>query len=196
MRINSNSLTESVYRLYQKNQSSPQETTFNDLLRSAAGDIQNAAEPKIQIWNDYQAWKAQQPKRTLPNSKGATEENIAYLRENFTGELSLYQRIEAVDTMREMGIITEEQMRNAIGIGPLSLKVVHPDDPAIVVTGPAGDRNLEAWSSFFHGLPLMEATDLDALFEMVDNQLRFTKAGDAAEEIKAVLDRTTHRIPE
>ena len=196
MRINSNSLTESVYRLYQKNQSSPQETTFDDLLRSAAGDIQNAAEPKIQIWNDYQAWKSQQPKRTLPGSKGATEENIAYLREHFTGELSLYQRIEAVDTMREMGIITEEQMRNTIGIGPLSLKVVRPDDPAIVVTGPAGDRNLEAWSSFFRGLPLMEATDLDALFKMVDNQLRFTKAGDIAEQIQAVLNKTTHRIPE
>ena len=196
MRINGNSFTESVYQLYQKNQTSPQETTFNDLLRSAAGDIQNAAEPKIQIWNDYQAWKSQQPKRALPDSKGATEENIAYLREHFTGELSLYQRIEAVDTMREMGIITEEQMRNAIGIGPRSLKVVHPDDPAIVVTGPAGDRNLQAWSSFFHGLPLLEATDLDALLKMVDDQLRFTKGTDVADEIQAVLDRTTHKIPE
>ena len=115
------------------------------------------------------------------------------MREHFTGELSLYQRIEAVDTMREMGMITEEQMRNAIGIGPHTLKTV---TTPLVVTGRAGDRNMEAWSDFFTGLPLMEATDLDELFKMVDDQLRFTKGADVADEIQAVLDKAAHKVYE
>ena len=187
-----NTLTESAYQLYQKNQSKPQETSFNDLLRAAAGDMRNAAEPKIQIMADYRAWKAQQPERVLPDSKGATEENIAYLLENFTGELSLFQRIEAVDTMREMGILTHNEMMIALGLEGLCLAKM-PDTP-IVCTGLAGDRNMQTWSSFFYGHPLMGINDLDDLFELVDRQLRINKAGDLAAEIREVLDSVRQEV--
>ena len=194
MRVSSNSFTEDVYRLYKKNQSSVQKTTFDDLLRAASGDVQNAEDPKLQLWADYQAWKSQQPPRQLPDSKGATEENIAYLLENFvgdekTGELSLYQRMDMIDTMREMGIITEEQMKDTLGIGERSLKVVESE---ILFGGP--DLNIMNWSSFFFGLPLMNARDRDDMFEVLFQQLRFTKAGDLAEEIREVLDRVRQEV--
>ena len=194
MRVSSNSFTEDVYRLYKKNQSSVQKTTFDDLLRAASGDVQNAEDPKLQLWADYQAWKSHQPPRQLPDSKGATEENLAYLLENFTGdektgELSLFQRMEMIDTMREMGIITEEQMKDTLGIGEWSLKVVESE---ILFGGP--DLNIMNWSSFFFGLPLMNARDRDDMFEVLFQQLRFTKAGDLAEEIREVLDRVRQEV--
>ena len=55
---------------------------------------------------------------------------------------------------------------------------------------------LHPWNSFFSGAPLMQANNLNGLFELLDNQPRSTKAGDAAEQIKVVLDRTTHGISE
>ena len=189
MRISGNSLTENAWQLYQKNQSSPQETTFDDLLRAAKGDVQNAQEPRFQIWIDYQDWKSQQPERILPDSQGATDENLAYLLENFSGELSLFQRIEAVDTMREMGIITEDQMLSTLGFGVYSLTTVDMNSSGIICTGRAGDRNLETWSRFFYGLPLMEASHLDDLFKLLDEHLRQTRADDIADEIREVLER-------
>ena len=192
MRVNGNSLTESVYQLYQKNQSKPQETSFNDLLRAAAGDMQNATEPRIQIMADYRAWKSQQPERILPDSKGATEENLAYLIENFSGELSIFQRIEAVDTMREMGILTHNEMMIALGLAECC--VVKAPDTAIICTGLAGDHNMEAWSSFFAWFPIMEMNDLDNLFKVVDRQLRCNRAEDVAEEIRAVLESVKQSV--
>ena len=200
MRVSSNSFTEDVYQLYKKNQTSGvQKTTFDDLLKAASGDVQNAEDPKLQLWADYQAWKSQQPPRQLPDSKGASEENLAYLLENFTGdkktgELSLYQRMEMIDIMREMGIITEDQMKDALGIGTRSLKVFDMNSPAIVVVGPIGDHNLDTWSSFFTHLPLMDARNLDDMLKVLDGQLRGTRAGDLADEIREVLDRVRQSV--
>ena len=200
MRVSSNSFTEDVYQLYKKNQTSGvQKTTFDDLLRAASGDVQNAKDPKLQLWADYQAWKSQQPPRQLPDFKGATEENLAYLLENFTGdektgELSLFQRMEMIDTMREMGIITEEQMKDTLGIGEWSLKVIDMNSPALICTGPIGDHNLDSWSRFFTHLPLMDARDLDDMLKVLDGQLRGTRAGDLADEIQEVLDRVRQEV--
>ena len=106
MRVTRGSFTETMYQNYQKNQAGKaQENDYNNLLQAAAKGMKTANEPEIQIWVDYKDWKAQQPPRKLPESKGVTEENIAYLKANFSGELSLFQRIEAVDTMREMGML-------------------------------------------------------------------------------------------
>ena len=195
MRISGNSFTESAYRLYQKNKISIQtKTTFNDLRQAASGDVQNAKDPKLQLWADYQAWKSQQPPRQLPDSKGATEENLAYLLENFTGdektgELSLYQRMEMIDTMREMGIITEEQMKDCFGIGDRSVSTI---DYPVLIAGP--DLDLNSWISFFWKTPLMKAFDVDDVFEALDTQLRFTSAGDLADEIRGVLDRVRQEV--
>ena len=195
MRISGNSFAYNAYQLYQKNQSSPQTTaTFNDLLRATAGDVQNAKDPKAQLWADYQAWKSQQSKRVLPDSKGATEENLAYLLKNFagdekTGELSLYQRMEMIDTMREMGIISEEQMKDCFGIGEHSMSTMN-------VTGlqcPL-DNDISSWFHFFWTNSFMTAFDIDDVFETLDAQLKFTNDYDLANEIKEVLERVREAI--
>lgn len=197
MRIGNLSFTENVYNLYQKNQSgTPQETTYQDLLQAAVGDVQNAQQPRLQIWSDYQEWKRQQPARKVPNSLGSNDENIAYLRENFSGELSMFQRIEAVDTMREMGIITEDQMLKSLGFGVYSLYTVDMDNPIICTGAPGNDKYLHSWNLFFSGAPLVKADSLDALFELLDKQLRSDGEDDVAGKIQEVLDRVTHKVHE
>ena len=131
----------------------------------------------------------------MPDSKGATEENLTYLLEHFTGdkktgELSLFQRMEAIDTMREMGIITEEQMKDCFGIGTHTLKTIDINDPrtCYAIVGIREDP-YGNWTTFFLHLPLMKANCLDDVFKLVDDQLRFTRAGDQAAEIRAVLER-------
>ncbi len=197
MRIGNSSFTENVFNLYQKNQSgTPQETTYQDLLQAAVGDVQNAQEPRDQIWMDYQDWKERQPARKLPDSQGATDENIAYLRENFSGELSMFQRIEAVDTMREMGIITEDQMLKSLGFGIYSLYTVDMSKPIICTGAPGNDKYVHSWNLFFSGAPLMKADNLDALFELLEKQLRSDGEDDVAGKIQAVLNKVTQKVIE
>ena len=198
MRISGNSLTESAWQLYQQYQTTGSQTTFNDLLRTATGDVQNATDPKAQIWSDYQAWKSQQPKRVLPDSKGATEENLTYLLEHFTGdkrtgELSLFQRIEVVDTMREMGILTQEEMMNVLGLGKSGLVIGGKigDPPKGVYLGLGDDYQMHEWSNVLHHLPLSRMNNLNDLFETVDIMLRGISAEGTAAEIREVLERVS-----
>ena len=200
MRVSSNSFTMDLNRLYQKNQSSgTQPTSFDDLLRAAKNDVQSAASsgsvqeghfgnPIMQIISDYEQWKKQQPERVLPDSQGATEENLAYLLENFSGELSLFQRMEAVDTMREMGIITDKQMYEAFGLD-FTLVAVDPNCPIVVGELETGNYNTGAWSSSFPEHPLMDASDLDDLFEILDRILRGDSADDLADDLQEAFDR-------
>ncbi len=192
MRVHGASFTENVYQLYQKNQTTPQETTYQDLLQATAGEIQNAQEPKVQIWADYQNWKAQQPPRKLPESQGATEENMAYLRENFTGELSLFQRIDALDTMREMGILTREQMMDGLGLGG---SLIRAGNTKVIANGsPEAARELWAWGSFFADSPILQMDDLERLFQVLDDQLRINGEEETAQHIQSILEKLTRRV--
>lgn len=193
MRVTRGSFTETMYQNYQKNQAGKaQENDYNNLLQAAAKGMKTANEPEIQIWVDYKDWKAQQPPRKLPESKGVTEENIAYLKANFSGELSLFQRIEAVDTMREMGMLSREQMMNGLGLGG---SLVLAGNTKIISYGtPEVARNFGDWTSFFAHSPIMKMDDLDALFEVLDQQLHFNGQGTVADNIQAVLDKVTHKV--
>ena len=202
MRIGGNSLTGNVYQLYQKNQTSGTQTTaFNGLLRAATDGIQNAAamgglqghrqaklSPYVQIWRDYKDWKSQQPERILPNSQGVTDENLAYLLENFTGELSVFQCIEVVDTMREMGIITNEQMNEALGFGKSGWV---EGDTSIVVGELESGRDMDS-TVFEH--PLMDVSSLDDLFDLLDRLLRDDNADDIANDLRESFERVKQEV--
>ena len=202
MRISSNSFTMDLNQFYQKNQTSgTQPKSFDDLLRAAKSDVQNAAasgvveghfvNPNMQIISDYERWKSQQPERVLPDSQGATEENLAYLLENFSGELSLFQRMEAVDTMREMGIITEKQMYEAFG---LDFTLVKAPKGNIIATEPESGRNMEALCSSFSEHPLMDVRYLDEIFEILDRLLREDTEEDLANDLQEAFDRAKQEI--
>ena len=205
MRISGNSLTEWVNQHYQKNQTSPQPTSFDDLLQAAKRDVQNAAasgcvqeghfaNPNMQILFDYEQWKSQQPERVLPDSQGATEENLAYLLENFSGELSLFQCMEVVDTMREMGILTKEQMFAAWGM-PCELVTVELS--CTVVVGPLeSGRSMELWSNSFSEHPLAKAQYLDDLLEILDRILQGDNAEDIANDLQEAFDKVKQKVQE
>lgn len=209
MRIGGNSFTESAYRFYQRNQTSgARATSFDGLLRKATGSIQNAAaagsiqgstggyavlegkfSPQLQLLVDYKDWKSRQPERVLPDSRGATEENLAYLLENFSGELSLFQCMEVVDTMHEMGILTKEQMYAAFG---MPCELVTMDPACAVVVGPLESGRGVEWPVFES--PLTNAKYLDDLLEILDRLLRGDTADDLANDLREAFERVKQEI--
>lgn len=197
MRIANKSFTENVYQYYTKNQSGKiQNVSYEQLLQSSFGDTANVQVPRLQIWSDYKTWKSEQPARELPDSQGITEENLAYLRENFSGDLSVFQRIEAIDTMREMGMIFKDQMMDTLGLGEFSLFTVNKN-ALIVACGPTDTaRRLGDWNTFLTDCPLFQAEDLDDLLKRLDSHLHLHDEEDIAGRIKAVLEKVTHRVCE
>ena len=69
----------------------------------------------LQFMEDYRAWKAQQPEMVLPNSNGWTEENLAFLREHYAGELSACEIYDVLETMQAMGAISQKEKNHATG---------------------------------------------------------------------------------
>ena len=194
MIVGKSTFTENYYKYYQANQANPQESAYEQLLLSAARDMKNANKPEIQIWADYKDWRSQQLPRELPDSQGVTEENLAYLREHFSGELSLFQRIDALDTMREMGILTREQMMDGLGLGG---SLIRAGNTKIVAYGsPDVARETWAWGPFFADSPIMQMDDLETLFKVLDSQLRINGQEETAKHIQSILDKLTRRVLE
>lgn len=200
-----NSFTEKAYEYYKQNQQG-KDTRFFDWggtlsqLGQASmpvreGFLNGDQNPGLQIWKDYQAWKETQPPRELPGSQGATEENKAYLREHFSGKLDLFQRLDAADTMVEMGIISRDQMLESLGLGKLMLRSA--GNQKIVSNGPVGhDQRLDAWTNFFSDAPLMRADTLSRLINVLNSGLYFLRNKDeAADEVRAVLGQIMGRVP-
>lgn len=192
MIVGKSTFTENYYKYYQANQANPQESTYEQLLLSAARDMKNANKPEIQIWADYKDWRSQQLPRELPDSQGVTEENLAYLREHFSGELSLFQRIDALDTMREMGILTREQMMDGLGLGG---SLIRAGNTKVIANGsPEAARELWAWGSFFADSPILQMDDLERLFQVLDDQLRINGEEETAQHIQSILEKLTRRV--
>lgn len=71
--------------------------------------------PLLQLHLDYENWKSQQEPQVLPESQGRTEENMNYLAQRYFGPLTIFQKMEALDTMFDMGILTTEQRSSFYG---------------------------------------------------------------------------------
>lgn len=69
----------------------------------------------MQFMDDCRAWKARQPEAALPDSQGWTEENLAFLRERYAGDLSALEIYDALDTMEKLGILSEKGKNSAVG---------------------------------------------------------------------------------
>ena len=110
----------------------------------------------MQFKDDYWAWKAQRPEAVLPDSQGWTEENLAFLQERYTGDLSAFEIYDALDTMKELGILSEKGLRCAEGITMIRLDIkggvfqtsVDPDSDA-------------AWLHGFDEAPMVGFRSLD-----------------------------------
>ena len=131
MSVGSLSLTENLWTFYRANQAENfQKTNFQKIVGnsksalSSSYDLASVLEPEQQVWADYQAWKSSRPFSALPMTKGATNENFEYMEKKYGGrKLSIFERIEAVDTMRELGMIDETQMMDAVGLDRKSTRL-------------------------------------------------------------------------
>lgn len=200
MGVQSMSLSENIYGYYTQlqssnrtNRTSQRQILSHDLANSFEIKAHHALNPKQQILDDYYAWKAIQPKRTLPDSKGATEENLKYLQKNFSGKLDLFERVEVLDTMREMGILSEDQMLNYLGLGESTITVITEDTPHIVITPPDISADLSSWMDFFSHYSLGFCDNLEKLLKVIDVRFRNDGNQNVAEQIQAILNKTTHK---
>lgn len=119
----------------------------------------------MQFVEDYRAWKAQQPELALPDSQGWTEENLAFLREHCSGDLSAFEAYDALETMRRMGAISQKEMNAAAGAQMIAI-----DAKALggfITCGPDPDSK-EAWLGGFHRAPMVDFRSLDDIISWVE----------------------------
>lgn len=129
---------------------------------------------------------------------GATEENLQYLRKHFSGKLDLFQRIDAADTMVDMGILTREQMLNWLGLGESTIGVLTAEHFKVRYAPVNATPELTSWMDFFGQNSCLGVCDtLDELLEVLDVRLRVPKDGDesVADQIRAMLGRITKVRP-
>ena len=121
----------------------------------------------------YDDWKAQQPAQELPDSKGLTEENIAYLRERYSGTLSWEERVDALETMKEMGIITKEQSEEAMGNRIITIQLIRQPDGSLKPEHEPEDVVDETtfahdWNIAFKNRPFAQFTNIENILSWVN----------------------------
>lgn len=184
-------ISEVLYNAYQRDPNMKMdEASFREIVKAVTGGSTYTS-PGLQLLEDYDDWKQTQPPRQLPGSKGLTEENIAYLRENYSGDLTMFGKIDALDTMVEMGIITEREKLEAV-MGKMELETVDPKK-LIVAVPMESVRYMPEYDSFFTGAAIMQSDSLEDLFKLLDEQLKNSKEKDAAQEIKDVLEQVARK---
>ena len=110
----------------------------------------------MQFRDDYRAWKAQRPEAVLPDSQGWTGENLAFLRKRYAGDLSAFEIYDALDTMKELGILSEKGLRCAEGITMIQL-----DRKGGVFRTSADPDSDAAWLHGFDEAPMVGFRSLD-----------------------------------
>ncbi|MCI8738607.1 MAG: hypothetical protein HFG10_00645 [Oscillibacter sp.] len=119
----------------------------------------------MQFKEDYRAWKAGQPELVLPDSRGWTEENLAFLKEHYSGDLSAFEAYDALETMRRMGVISQKEENYATGS---TMIAIDPSDinQCIIVRDSADPRDL--WLGGFHKAPMAGFRDLEDILSWVE----------------------------
>ena len=129
--------------------------------------------PYCNLMEAYNQWKGQQPSQELPSGQGATEENMAYLRERYSGELSWVERVDMLNTMMDMGVITREQRNSAYGDDTV---VLTPDmtQAEITATIEAHRKNdpwNQDWNVYFSEDPVNTFKTADDVFSWLGQVL-------------------------
>ena len=97
------------------------------------------------------------------------------------------------DTMREMGMLTEEQMLNYLGLGESTIGVITKDTPYVRFIPAEASQELRSWIDFFGTSAVGFCDNLDKLLDILDVRMRFEGQENVAEQIQAVLNRTTNK---
>lgn len=118
----------------------------------------------MQFEDDYRAWKARQPELALPDPQGWTEENLAFLKEHYAGDLSDYEVYDALETMKRMGAISQKEQNYADGCVMIAF------DPSNIngcifyedTTDPG------FWLGNFHKAPMVNFRSMDDIISWVE----------------------------
>lgn len=119
----------------------------------------------MQFMEDYRAWKAGQPELALPDSRGWTEENLAFLKEHYAGDLSAFEVYDALETMRRMGAISQKEQNYATGSTMIAIDLSDIDH-CVIVRDSTDPRDL--WLGSFHKAPMVGFRDLEDIFSWVE----------------------------
>lgn len=147
----------------------------------AIWDVPGTMEPSpyIRLMCRYRDWKAKQPPQDLPDSWGPTEENLAYLKERYSGALSWEERVDALETMEQLGVITKEQKLDAMGCHAGPTFNIHDQEEMMRVIVPQMRQAIEeyhafkrgGWDECFQDRPVGAFKTADALFAWLDQIL-------------------------
>jgi len=122
--------------------------------------------PYMQLMYDYKEWKKTQPEMDLPDSEGWTEENLAFLREHYSGELSAFEVVDAIETMYSMGAMSRNE-HNWVSNSPLiALSTDQIGKVQVLAEGydPTEFEDAKAWRES----PLVGFFSLDDIFSWLE----------------------------
>ena len=119
----------------------------------------------MEFEEDYRAWKAGQPELALPDSRGWTEENLAFLRERYAGDLSAFEVYDALETMRRMGAISQKEQNYATGSTMIAIDLSDIDH-CVIVRDSTDPRDFCLGS--FHRAPMVGFRNLEDIFSWVE----------------------------
>ena len=160
--------------------------SFSPMATQRTAFKEMESSPYCKLMDSYDVWKAQQPPQDLPDSFGPTEENLAYLKEHYTGDLSWEERIDALETMKKMGIIDQEQSNAALGSEMVEIQLVERPDGSLVPEKESEsmwnglvEREIErynaylsgGWDAYFQDRPVGTFQTADDLFAWLDKLL-------------------------
>lgn len=116
-------------------------------------------------WGQYLDPEVQKRKLAgLPDSQGWTEENLAFLKEHYAGDLSDYEVYDALETMKRMGAISQKEQNYADGCVMIAF------DPSNIngcifyedTTDPG------FWLGNFHKAPMVNFRSMDDIISWVE----------------------------
>ena len=112
----------------------------------------------MQFMEDYRAWKTGQPEAALPDSQGWTEENLAFLRERYAGELSALEIYDGLEAMEKLGMLSERGKAGAVGGHDIRVEL----RSGVCQTNGNPDSD-DAWLRGFDEAPMVRFHNLDDL---------------------------------
>jgi|GEM_PF-5519948 len=136
------------------------------------------------VWDEYDKWRENREPVHIPNTDGWTEENIQYLKDRYRGELSVFERIEALQIMANMGCITPEEYQEALGTKMTICKA----NEATCVTGRLEEGGYSRypwlgalseinWAEALKTLPICKVNTLDELLDLLNENGKFGVSG-------------------
>lgn len=156
--------------------------SFGTLMSKAAakpsvgGNVGVATTHIPHTWLEYRDWQEARGPVEVPNENGWNAENLQYLKDRYPGELTMFERVEALQTMVKMKCITPEEYQKAIGSD--ANMVVEDATAATCVSGPLEGygcqlpphlRTVEVdWYKVWAALPIHEANSLEKLFDLLE----------------------------